>query len=439
MVAFKNNRLLFERAKKVLVGGVSRNNLFQKPHPFYAQYGSGSRLIDADGISRLDFANNTTSLIHGHAHPQIVEAVSNQLQKGTAYNMSTAIEVKYAELLCSRTKGFEQIRFVNSGTEAVMTMIKAARAFTGKHKIAKAEGVYHGTYDYAEVSQNAIPENWGDVQKPNSNATVLGTPNSILQDTIVFPFNDTEKTLLLLEENKDDLACILLDLAPLRIGLTTASAVFVETLFRWTRKNNVILAIDEVVSYRTNYSGAQEAYSISPDITSLGKIIGGGLPIGAIAGKKELMQVMNPNSIPTLYPQSGTFSANPISIIAGYTAMSIWDEDAISRLNILTNIAATQIEEAIRIADIPASVSKVGSLLQIHFTPTAAKNYREYTSANSNSMQTFYQHMFLEENIILLNNTCVLSTAHSRTEIDQLSEAILNGMKKIKPFLESIA
>ena len=163
------------------------------------------------------------SLIHGHSHPKIVEAVINQLRKGTAFTMGSEVEILFAELLNDRTKSFEKIRFMNSGTEAVMTMIKASRAYTGKSKIAKAEGTYHGTYDYAEISQTSSPTNWGNLEHPNTVPVVEGTPKGILNDMVIFPYNDIENTLNILNQNSNKIACVLLDLVPHRVGLVPAT------------------------------------------------------------------------------------------------------------------------------------------------------------------------------------------------------------------------
>ncbi|MGH7938522.1 MAG: aminotransferase class III-fold pyridoxal phosphate-dependent enzyme, partial [Bryobacteraceae bacterium] len=193
---------LYERALKVLPGGVSRNAILRGAnHPTYVEYGSGCRVTDLEGVTRIDFSNNMASLIHGHACPEIVQAVTEQMNRGTAFMMGTEIEVRYAEHLCSRNPAFEKMRFMNSGTEAIMVALKAARAFTGRPKIAKAEGAYHGVYDYAEVSQGSTPATWGGIDHPRSVPLVHGTPESALQDVVIFPFNDTERTLAILDEH----------------------------------------------------------------------------------------------------------------------------------------------------------------------------------------------------------------------------------------------
>ena len=312
---------LYERAQKTLPGGVSRNTVLRKPHPLYAQSASGCRVVDIEGVEHIDFANNMASLIHGHCHPKVIAAVTEQLGKGTAFTLATEVEVDYAEALCRRSPSFEQVRFVNSGTEAIMATVKASRAFTGRPKIAKVEGAYHGQYDYAEVSQTAAPSNWGDAQNPSSVPVAFGTPNSALDDVVIIPFNDPEGAVAILDQFKDQLACVLLDLMPHRVGLRPAETNYVKTLREWTRANGSLLVLDEVITFRSEFGGAQAWYGITPDLTALGKLIGGGFPIGAITGRREVMEVMNPLASKIRFPHSGTFSANPISMTAGLAAM----------------------------------------------------------------------------------------------------------------------
>ena len=430
---------LYNRALKVLTGGVSRNTIFREPHPFYVSTANGSYIKDIDGTVRIDFANNMASLIHGHSHPKIIKAVNDQLQKGTAFMMGSEMEVRFAELLNRRTKGFEKIRFMNSGTEAVMTMIKASRAYTGKSKIAKAEGTYHGTYDYAEISQTSSPSNWGELDKPNAVALVEGTPKGVLNDVVIFPFNDIKRTIDILDQNVGEIACVLIDLVPHRVGLIPATNEFIEAIYKWTRENNAILAFDEVVTYRLNYSGAQQTYTIKPDLTSLGKIIGGGFPIGALAGKSKIMKVLDPRERLLKHPHSGTFSANPISTTAGYTAMKMFDKETVLNLNKLTSIAKKQIEESIKIADIAACVTGVGSMFRIHFSDQEPTTYREayQTTKTKAIINELLDYMLLEEDVIMINTcACMFATTLKQKEVDRLSEALLNGFRLIKPKLE---
>ncbi|MBH70103.1 MAG: aspartate aminotransferase family protein [Flavobacteriales bacterium] len=436
-----SNQSIYQRAVKVIPGGVSRNTIFRYPHPFYVNKAKGSFITDIEGVKRIDFANNMASLIHGHANDKINNAVNEQLKKGTAYTMGSEIEVKYAELLNTRNPSFEKIRFVNSGTEAVMTMIKASRAYNGKFKIAKAEGTYHGTYDYAEISQTSNPTNWGNLDNPKSVPVVEGTPESVLNDVVIFPFNDLSRTIKILDQNADDISCVLIDLVPHRAGLFPAYDKYISEIYKWTRKNNALLLFDEVVTFRAYFSGAQEKYSVSPDLTALGKIIGGGFPIGAIAGKSEIMDVLNPRNKVLKHPHSGTFSANPISTIAGYTAMSMFDKSSVKKINSLADIAKKQIKEAINVADIPACVTGLGSMFRIHLQNSPPTNARETYQDNNTKeiINDLLDYLFLNENIIMINTcTCMLSTSLTQKEIDRLSQALLNGFRIIKPKINKL-
>ena len=437
----RNSEELYKKACEVLTGGVSRNTVYRKPFPHYADKASGCCITDIDGTERIDFANNMAALIHGHAHPEIINAVTQQLQKGTAYTLASEIEVAFAQLLNKRVKGFERIRFVNSGTEAVMAMIKASRAFTGRPKIAKAEGAYHGTYDFAEVSQTANPTNWGDINNPNSVPLAYGTPAGVLEDVLIFPFNDIERTLVILDRQADKIACVLIDPVPHRVGLLKGTNEFIEAVYNWTRKNGALLVFDEVVTFRVNYGGAQENYSISPDITALGKIIGGGFPVGAIAGRTEVMKVLDPRESNLKFPHSGTFSANPITMTAGFKAMELFDKDAVLKLNALTNKAINQIEEVIRLADVPVSITGAGSMFRLHLTPAPPTTYREaYQSKETTSViNDLLDYLYFNENILMINTfACMFSTVLTQKEIDKLSEGLLRAFKTLKPKIENI-
>lgn len=432
---------IYKRACKVLPGGVSRNTVYRKPFPNYVSQAHGCRITDVDGTERLDFANNMASLIHGHAYPAIVEAVIRQLKTGTAYTMASETEVDFAAYLCERVDSVEKIRFVNSGTEAVMTMIKASRAFTGRSKIAKAEGAYHGTYDFAEISQTASPENWGDVDKPNSVPLAYGTPKGVLQDVIIFPFNDTERTLSILDQHADEIACVLIDPVPHRVGLVPGKAEYIEAIYNWTRKNGALLAFDEVVTLRVNFGGAQENYSVRPDLTAMGKIIGGGFPVGALGGRADVMKVLDPAESKILFPHSGTFSANPITMTAGHVAMKQFDKEAVDRLNKLTAMAISQTEEAARIADVPVSITGAGSMFRIHLRPTPPKTYREayQTKEATGVMNELLEYMYNKEKMLLINTlSCMFSTVLTQTEVDKLSEALLRAFKAMKPRIDNL-
>jgi glutamate-1-semialdehyde 2,1-aminomutase len=437
----KNSAALYEKALQHLSGGVSRNTIFRKPHPHYVNFASGCRITDIEGVERIDFANNMAALIHGHAHPAIVSAVTAQIARGTAYTMASETEVEFAELLCNRAAGFEKIRFVNSGTEAVMAMIKASRAFTGKQKIAKAEGAYHGTYDFAEVSQQASPADWGSPDNPASVPLAYGTPDCVLQNVVIFPYNDVERSLAILDRHASDIACVIIDPVPHRVGLVPGTANFVEAMYHWTRKNNALLVFDEVVTFRVAYGGAQQHYSIAPDLTALGKIIGGGFPVGALAGRSDVMKVLDPRESRLLFPHSGTFSANPVTMTAGYTAMKLFDKEAVEDLNALTAKAVSQIEEAIKLAGVPVSITGAGSMFRFHLRENPPATYREtfQTSETLKVIHDLLDYLYIEEKLLLINTlACMFSTAITQKECDILSDAMLRAFRKMKPEIDSL-
>ncbi len=426
---------IFERARRVMPGGVSRNTVLRAPIPPYADYGSGCRITDIEGITRVDFSNNMASLIHGHAYPPIVQAVTAQLARGSAFMMATEAEVNYAEHLVGRSAAFEQLRFVNSGTEAIMAGLKAARAFTGRPKVAKVEGAYHGGYDYAEVSQESRPDSWGSADHPNRVPLVHGSPKSALDDVVVIPFNDVDRAIAILNEHKTQLACVLLDLMPHRAGLRPADPAFVSAMREWTAQNGALLVLDEVITFRTEVGGMQSRYGLEPDLTAMGKLIGGGFPAGAIAGRAHVMEVMNPSSARLLYPLSGTFSANPVTMTAGLVAMRDFDRAAVARLNALGERAMRGIQEAIARTGACACVTGAGSTFRVHVKAKAPENYREaYLNAEeSRRLKALLEHLF--QSGFLLVNTCtaMLSTPMKEAEIDALVEAIEGGLRATSP------
>lgn len=424
---------LFERARRVLPGGVSRNTVLRAPHPPYAAFGSGCRITDLEGVTRIDFANNMASLIHGHAYRPIVDAVSAQLARGSAFMMATEAEVLFAEHLTGRSPAFDRLRFVNSGTEAIMAGLKAARAFTGRPKIAKVEGAYHGGYDYAEVSQESRPDTWGSADHPNRVPLVHGSPKSAVDDVVVIPFNDVDRAIAILDEHRGEIACVLLDLMPHRAGLCPADPAFVAAIREWTTASGALLVLDEVITFRTEVGGLQSRYGLEADLTALGKMIGGGFPAGAIAGRAEVMEVMNPGASRLLYPLSGTFSANPVTMTAGLVAMRDFDRAAVARLNNLAERAMRGIEEAILRTGARACVTGAGSMFRVHLKPAPPANYREsYPSPEeSRRLKALLEHLFQAG--FLMINTCsaTLSTPMTEQEIDALVEAFESGFRAI--------
>ena len=411
---------LFERACHVMPGGNTRTSVWHSPHPPYAASGSGCRLKDVDGKTYLDFLNNYTSMIHGHANPVVAEAVRKQLEIGTCFAMPTESEIELAELLCGRAPGFEQIRFTNSGSEAVMMALKAARAHTGKPKIAKCEGAYHGSYDFAEVSLDSAPESWGNAD-PNSVAYSAGTPRSVLDEVIIIPFNRLEESEKILAAHADELACVLVDPMPNRAGLMPATTEYLEMLRQFTKANDMLLVFDEVISFRIGHGGAQGEFGVTPDLTSLAKIIGGGFPIGAVAGAAEVMQVFDPRQGKPLAPHGGTFNANPISMVAGKAAMELLTPEEFDRINRLGTRARDGVTKAFADAGVDGQATGAGSLLRIHMTNVPLVDYRSAraTAAQSAALASVVDYMYANGVMLAETGLCAISTAMGEAEIDE--------------------
>ncbi len=425
---------LFDRASRVLPGGVSRNTVLRGAHPIYVKEGKGVTVTDVDGIQRLDFSNNMSSLIHGHAHPAIVAAVTEQLDRGSAFTLATEAEILFAEHLCGRSPNFDKIRFVNSGTEAVMVGVKAARAFTGRAKIAKVEGAYHGAYDYAEISQASTPASWGAYDRPNAVPLAEGTPDGVVNDVIVIPFDDPGAATAILDDHRDSIACILVDLMPHRAGLVPVAAPYLRTLRRWADDNGALLMFDEVITFRSAVGGMQARLGEEADLTAMAKMIGGGFPVGALAGRSDVMDVFVKDDKGLRLPHAGTFSANPVTMIAGRIAMELFDDTSVTRLNGLGDYARDSLTQAIKVAGAPASVTGTGSLLRLHLKPDAPTDYRSAHMNGTEAMAlgAFIDAMYDNGIVVVHTGTVALSTPMDRAHIDRLAECVLTSLRAIQ-------
>jgi glutamate-1-semialdehyde 2,1-aminomutase len=375
----------FGRAKSVFIDGTTRVTIERDPIPRYVARGEGAYLVDVDGRRFLDLNGNFTTLIHGHAFAPVVEAVVRQLRSGSSFSNPTLAEIDLASLICERVPGLETIRFVNTGSEAVLFAVKAARAFTGKPAIAKIEGAYHGCYDWVEVSQASAPANWGPKEEPASTPYYRGTPPSVLEDVVTLRFNDTEGARGLIAKHAHRLAAVLLDPMPSRAGLIEPTKEFVAAINEACRANSVLLICDEVLNLRQGYEGASARHGLKPDIFALGKIIGGGLPIGAIAGSREVMGVFDAGGKRPLLPQGGTFSANPLSMVAGLAAMQHLDRAAFARLEALGDRLRTSLRQTIARHGAPFSVTGIASLFRIHPSRRPPVEFRDTVTTPAQS------------------------------------------------------
>lgn len=422
----KNSSAAFDHAAKLLPGGVSRATIERDPIPRYMSRGAGAYLFDVDDQRFLDLNNNFTTLIHGHAFPPVVEAVSEQLRNGSCFASPTRFEVKLAELLTERLPGVEMIRFVNTGTEAVMFAIKAARAISGRTAIAKIEGAFHGAYDWAEVSLGSSPANWGPPERPSSTPAYRGMPRSVLSDTLVLRFNQAEEARRLIRENAHNLAAVLLDPMPGRAGLIPPDPDFLAALQEACREHGILLISDEVLNLRQSYHGAAARFGIEPDIVVMGKIIGGGLPIGAIGGRRDVMEVFGDKDGKAILSQSGTFSANPLSLVAGIAAMESLNEEAFDRLEQLGNRLRQGLRQSIRERGVPFCVTGTASLFRIHPRAHEPNEFRDAYLTEDGKATMRQMTRYLAQKGILMppEAAACLSTPMQEQECDFVVNAV---------------
>jgi glutamate-1-semialdehyde 2,1-aminomutase len=417
---------LWERAQGVLPGGNSRTTVYMAPRPIYAADGQGCWIVDVDGDRRLDLLNNYTSLVHGHAHPAVTEAATRRLARGASFPLPTEEEIELAALIAGRVASVDQVRFTNSGSEAVMMAIKAARGFTGRARIAKFEGAYHGSYDWAEVSLGSGPDEWGPLEAPASVPYSTGTPRSVLDDVIVLPFNRTELAVARIEREAKNLAAVLIDPMPNRAGLIPARPDFLRAIREVTAAHGICLIFDEVISFRLGYRGAQGLFGVRPDLTSFGKIIGGGFPVGAVGGRAEVMAVFDPRGGKPKVPHGGTFNANPVTMAAGLAAMTLMDEKAFDRFDELGRKLRSGVEACFERAGVPGAVTGLGSLFRLHPASRAFVDYRSAVATKDElaAFDALYRRLIDHGVLLAPTGLGCLSTAVGEAEVEYFLEVL---------------
>ena len=427
---------LYKRALEVMPGGNSRHTIFFPPHPLYAARAAGARVWDVDGVERIDCINNYSSLIHGHNHPEIVAAIREQAGLVTSIAMPTEREIELAEIVCERLPGVERIRFANSGTEGVMFAIKAARAFTGRPKIAKIEGAYHGSDGTAGISVSPDPAQWGDPDAPASVAPA-GTGPGTAADTVILPMNRVEAARAILRAHGDTLAGVIVDPMVKNLGYAAATPEYLAMLREETRSLGALLIFDEVYSLRLGFHGAQGATGVIPDLTAMGKIIGGGLPIGAVGGKAGIMdELFDPRGSAKL-AHGGTFNANPLTMAAGVAAMRLFDEAAFDRLSILGDRLRSGLREALKIAGSPGMVGGATSMISLFHLEAEIVTYRDIAAAmaaNPDALRRgdlFFRGMLDRGYIMAPHGFFVLSTPMTEADIDRLIDDALATLRTL--------
>ena len=427
------SKSIFERAQRVLPSGYTRNMIVADPHPLYIEGGNGCWVSDVDGNRFIDWVNNFSAQIHGHNKREIVEVITAQASRVQSTTMPSEWEVKLAELLCDRLPGVDKMRFMNSGTEANIIAVKAARAYTGRPKIAKMEGGYHGQFDLLEASFQSSPDNWGDAARPNAVAYQPGTPQSLLDETVILPLNDIENARALIREHAGDLAAVILDPWRLQIGMVEPRRDFIEMLREETAKAGIVLIFDEVWALRLGYHGAQGALGVTPDLTTMGKIIGGGQPIGGLGGFDEFMSVFTLTNGQSKVKHSGTFTANPMSLAAGYAAMALLTPEAFGELDRMGDRLREGLEKIRVDAKLPGRVVGGGSMSVLLMTDAPMENYRQLAAAMGGGLlkrMTIMQRLLLEAGVMTLRGGFVGSTPMTEDDIDFTLDAYRRATKR---------
>jgi glutamate-1-semialdehyde 2,1-aminomutase len=405
---------LFERAKKILPGGVNSPVRAFEPYPFFVTHAQGSKLYDADGKTYIDYCNAYGAMLFGHAYPEIMEAVKAQLSKGTLYGAPTEREVEFAEHIQKASPCMEMMRLVSTGTEATMHAIRTARGYTGRKKIIKFEGCFHGSHDNVLVKAGSGAATFGT---PNS----AGIPEETTKNTIVLPYNDVEAVEEAFKLEGNDIAAVIVEPVLANVGLILPKNDYLLNLRKITSKYGAVLIFDEIITgFRLALGGAQEYFNIKPDMATLGKVLGGGFPLAAFGGKKEIIQNISP--IGKVY-QAGTFSGNPVSATAGLTVLSILSQ---KKNEIYPKLAknAQELSEAIfdlsKTYKLPVQIYNIASIYQVFFTGKVVTDYACAKYSNIKMFNAYFREL-LKQGVFIPPSqfeACFVSTAHSPEDIE---------------------
>jgi len=424
------SRALHEDALAVMPGGNSRTTTFFDPYPFYIERGHGAHVVDADGTDRLDFNGNYTSLILGHAAPEVVKAAQDAAALGMSFPGPTDHEIRLAEMLTRRIPSLQQVRFTNSGTEATMNAVRVARAFTGRAKIAKFEGAFHGTHDNVLVSVAPDPKAAGGRRRPKAVPSSEGIPPAALKNVVVLPWNDGDACEEILAREAGNLAALLVDPLLGIGGIIPPAEGFLQRLRAVTERHGIVLIFDEVISFRIAWGGAQERFGVRADLTTLGKIIGGGLPVGAFGGRGDIMAAYDPRRGAARISHGGTFNANPVTMAAGIATLNALTPEAYSRLDALGDRLRGGVSRLLDATRRRGQVSGVGSLFCLHWTSAPLTDYRSSRPKDAQAPLRVFLALLNEGILLTQRGMGACSLAMADEDIDRFVNALARVLSR---------
>lgn len=417
---------LFGKARTLMPGGVnSPVRAFRSAgcDPLFIKRASRSRIYDADGNEFIDYVGSWGPMIAGHCHPDVVRAVTSAMENGSSFGAPTELEIRLAEMVVEAVPSIEMVRMVSSGTEATMSAIRLARACTGRDAIIKFAGCYHGHADSLLVKAGSGAATFGVPDSP-------GVPADFARHTLIADYNDPDSVETLIAANKGKIACIIIEPVAGNMGTVAPRRGFLEALRRTCDREGIILIFDEVMTgFRVAYGGAQERYGVTPDMTTLGKIIGGGLPVGAFGGRKEIMELLSPSG--GVY-QAGTLSGNPLAMTAGLATLSLLRDDEFYRiLEEKSARLAAGLDRAAADAGYPVFSARVGSMLCTFFTGSEVSNWETAAGCDTEAFGRYFRAM-LDQGVYLAPSqfeTVFVSAAHTDEDIDRTVEAATRAFR----------
>ncbi|WP_449537150.1 glutamate-1-semialdehyde 2,1-aminomutase [Ferdinandcohnia sp. Marseille-Q9671] len=428
MRSYEKSKAAFAEALQLMPGGVNspvRAFKSVKMDPIFMERGKGSKIYDIDGNEYIDYVLSWGPLIHGHANDQVVEAIKKVTEFGTSFGAPSLVENKLAQLVIERVPSIEIVRMVSSGTEATMSALRLARGFTGRNKIMKFEGCYHGHGDSLLIKAGSGVATLGLPDSP-------GVPESIAQNTITVPYNDLEAVTYAFEQFGDDIAGLIVEPVAGNMGVVPPQPGFLEGLREITKQYGALLIFDEVMTgFRVDYNCAQGYYGVTPDITCLGKVIGGGLPVGAYGGRAEIMEQIAPSG--PIY-QAGTLSGNPLAMTAGYETLSQLTPEDYTEFKKKADRLEAGLTEAATKYDIPLCINRAGSMIGFFFTNEKVINYDIAKTSNLDFFASYYREM-ANEGVFLPPSQfegLFLSTAHSDEDIEKTIQAAETAFSKLR-------